>query len=81
MVSVIGGLLLILGAFFVFKGQIFKSVLTYFFADVCWVYLGWIRGDKIGVIFITIGMFLGLLAYFKMNSGTMEKELKTTYEL
>lgn len=67
---------MIIGAFFTFKGQIFKAVLTYFFTDIAWVMIGLNNEDYFGVIFIIIGMLLGLLAYFKMNSGIMEKELK-----
>lgn len=76
MISIIGGLLLILGAYFVFKGEIFKSVLVYFIADICWVLLAYNAKDYIGLVFISIGMLLGLGAYMKMNTGKLRKDLK-----
>ena len=76
MISIIGGLLLILGAYFVFKGEIFKSVFVYFIADICWCLLAYNNKDYIGLLLITIGMLLGLGAFLKMNYGTMRKSLK-----
>ena len=76
MISIIGGLLLILGAYFVFQGEVFKSVFVYFIADICWCLLAYDKGDYLGLVFITIGMLLGLGAYLKMNYGQMRKTLK-----
>ncbi len=44
-------------------------------ADLCWVILAYQHSDYLGAFFITIGMTLGYLAYKKMNSGEMSKEL------
>ena len=74
--SVLGGILLIIGAYFVYRGQIFTSVFIYILADVCWVILAIQREDYLGSIFISVGMLLGLLAYLKMNTGIMEKTLR-----
>ena len=76
MISILGGLLLILGAYFVFKGEIFKSVFVYFVADICWCLLAYNNQDYIGLLLITIGMLLGLGAFLKMNYGAMRKSLK-----
>jgi len=76
MISIVGGLFLIIGAYYVFKGDIYKSVIIYFIADICWVMLSIDRGDIFGSIVITIGMILGLFAYIKMNRGVMYKSLK-----
>ena len=73
--AVLGGILLNIGAFFTYKGQIFKAVLVYLVADLCWVILAYQHSDYLGAFFITIGMTLGYLAYKKMNSGEMSKEL------
>jgi hypothetical protein len=76
MIGTIGGLLLIIGAVFVYRGEIFYSVFSYFLADICWVILSYQSNDIQGVIFISIGMTLGFLAYLKMNSGIMYKTIK-----
>ena len=73
--GIAGGLLLILGAFFVFKGDIFKSVGIYFVADICWVVLAYQHNDYLGMIFISIGMLLGVGAFIKMNTGVFNKTL------
>lgn len=75
MISTIGGILLILGAYFVFKGQIFKSVFVYTIADLCWAYLTYEKQDYIGLAFVLIGMVLGIGAFFKMNKGTFNKTI------
>jgi len=75
LISIIGGLLLIIGAYFVFKGEILYSVLVYFLADVCWCLLAIKAEDYIGFGIIIIGMLLGLGAYFKMQNGRMRKNL------
>lgn len=73
--ALLGGILLIVGAFLVFKGEIFKSVSVYLAADVCWILMAFQNKDYIGAIFIIIGMTLGLLAYLKMNKGQLHKTL------
>lgn len=69
----IGGLLMILGAFFTFKGEIFKSVTTYLTADVIWIAIALKHDDITGAVFITLGFILGFGAFIKMNSGKLRK--------
>lgn len=78
MISTIGGILLIIGAYFVFKGQIFKSVFIYTLADLCWSYLTYEKQDYIGLSFILVGMILGIGAYLKMNNGIFNKTILKT---
>lgn len=73
--AVLGGILLIVGSFFVFKGNIFASVGVYFVADICWVVLAYQHEDYTGMGFIIVGMLLGLGAFLKMNYGTLHKTL------
>jgi len=73
--ATIGGILLIIGAFFTYKGNIHKSVMVYMLADVIWFMLGVASGDYIGAFLIFIGATLGLLAWMKMNAGTFNKTL------
>lgn len=71
-----GGILLIIGAFLTFKGNIHKSVMVYILADIIWIILGIQSGDFIGAGLIAIGGVLGILAWFKMNSGVFNKTLR-----
>ncbi len=74
--AIIGGILLIIGAFFVSQGEIFKSVFAYFIADIVWITLAIQAGDIIGAILIIIGGILGIVAFIKMNSGQFHKSIK-----
>ena len=55
--------------------MIYQAVAVYFVADICWIGISISVGDYVGAIFIAVGMFLGLLAFLKMNSGKMRKTL------
>lgn len=74
-IATLGGLLLIVGAFFTMKGNIFKAVGAYFLADVAWVWLAFDSGDYFGGFIVFTGMTLGLIAWMKMNFGKMRKSL------
>jgi len=73
--AIIGGILLNVGAFLTFKGKIYQSVIVYLFADVCWVIMAYEKDDIWGVISISVGVILGFLAFVKMQSGVMSKNL------
>jgi len=71
----IGGILLIIGAYFVYNGDIFKSVGAYFLADIVWIYLAYNSGDYFGTGMVVIGTMFGVGAFIKMNYGKMRKTL------
>ena len=73
--AVLGGLLLNVGAFLTFRGKIYQAVMVYLFADICWIVMAYERDDFWGVFSIIVGVTFGLLAYFKMRSGKMNKSL------
>ena len=73
--AVIGGLLLIIGAYLTYKGKIYQSVFVYLFADFCWIIMAYEREDIWGVVSITIGVIFGVLAFVKMQNGEMNKSL------
>lgn len=75
--AVVGGFLLNIGAYFTYKGKIFNAVITYLFADMCWIIMAVERNDWIGMGFITVGTTLGFLAFLKMNKGIMGKNLNS----
>ena len=73
--AMLGGILLNVGAFLMFRGLAFQSVIVYLFADICWVLMALQREDYMGAVFIFVGMSFGFLAYWKMRSGKMHKSL------
>lgn len=72
----IGGLLLMVGAFFTYKGKIFIAVIWYLLADTCWIINAILINDLQGAIFVAIGIVFGAIASIKMKRGNMESELK-----
>jgi len=71
----IGGILLILGAYFLWRGNLVYSVGTYFVADIMWVVLSVQAHDMLGATLVSIGMFFGLLVFIKTQQGSFVKEL------
>ncbi|MEA3454414.1 MAG: hypothetical protein U9R12_05735 [Candidatus Caldatribacteriota bacterium] len=71
----IGGILLIVGAYALYKGKFMYSVLLYFLADMAWVVLAWQAGDIFGTVAISIGMLLGILVFIKTHTGVFVKDL------
>jgi len=70
-----GGVLLILGAWFIYKGEVFIATFIYMVADVMWVINAYKYNDFQGMFFILVGMSLGIVATFKMQFGKMSKSL------
>ncbi len=73
--ALVGGILLVLGAVFMYRGLAMYSVLTYALADICWLVISIQVGDILGGILILIGLILGILVYIKMNKGIFVKDL------
>ncbi len=73
--AILGGVLLNIGAFLMFRGLAFQAIIVYLFADICWVIMALQKDDYLGALFIASGMLLGFLAYWKMRSGKMHKSL------
>ncbi len=73
--AVIGGLFLNIGAYLTFRGKIYEAVAVYLVADVCWIVMAWERDDIFGVVSIIIGVVFGFLAFVKMKTGKMNKNL------
>ena len=71
-----GGILLICGAYALYEGKVFYSIILYFIADLMWLALAIKVQDYIGAFLISIGMLLGVGVYIKMNSGVFVKDLK-----
>lgn len=75
-VSTLGGILLCIGAFLSFKGQVYWAVASYLIADVCWIVLTLRAEDWQGLAFTIVGTLLGAAGFVKMHIGMMRKDLK-----
>ena len=73
--ALVGGILLIIGSYTVYRGKILYSVGLFFAADCMWVLISLSVQDYLGASFVAIGMLLGLAAFVKMNTGKMRKNL------
>ncbi|MEA3370275.1 MAG: hypothetical protein U9Q40_02975 [Campylobacterota bacterium] len=73
--AILGGILLNIGAFLTYKGKIYQAVIVYLFADLCWIFMAYLKDDYIGAFFIVTGTTFGFLAYLKMRNGEMHKDL------
>lgn len=73
--AVIGGLFLNVGAYLTFRGKIYEAVAVYLVADICWIIMAWERDDFFGVASIVVGVTFGFLAFVKMKTGKMNKDL------
>jgi len=73
--AVIGGLFLNIGAYLTFRGKIYEAIAVYMFADICWIIMAYEQDDFLGIASIIIGVTFGLLAFLKMRSGNMKKNI------
>ena len=72
----IGGLLLIGGAFALWRGSLLWSVALYFLADTMWVWLSYRQQDIFGMFSISLGMIFGVLVFLKSHRGEFVQNLK-----
>ena len=75
-VATLGGIILVIGAYFVFKGKMFEASIVYFIADICWFTLAIQNNDYLGALLVTIGTLLSMGAFYKMHKGIFHKSLK-----
>ena len=73
--GIFGGIFLILGSYFLYKGRAFYSIIIYFFADLCWLSIALFNHAWIGSISIIIGIVFSIGTWFKMNKGIFRKDL------
>jgi len=73
--ATLGGVMLIIGAFLMYKGQAMYSILTYFFADTMWAWMSWEKGDTFGFSLVILGMIFGFGVFLKMHTGIFVKNL------
>jgi len=71
-----GGIMLIIGAFLMYRGLAIEAILVYFIADTMWAWMSWEKGDLIGFTLVIIGMTLGFGVFLKMHTGLFVKNLR-----
>lgn len=72
----LGGIFLIVGAFLLYKGKAFYSLIAYFFADLCWLAISYFNNATFGTISILVGIVFSVGVSLKMINGTFHKDLK-----
>ncbi len=71
----IGGIFLIIGAAFLYKGLAFYSIIAYFIADLCWLSIAFLTHSYFGAFSIIIGIIFSIGVWLKMNKGIFRKTL------
>jgi len=74
--SFIGGVFLVLGAFFLARGNVYASVVTYFIADIMWVLMAVSQRAWLSVGMIAFGMACGIYVWWNMGRGKYKKSIK-----
>lgn len=74
-IAILGGLCLIVGAWFTYTGNVFRAVGVYIIADVVWITMAFVSGDVIGGTLTVIGTILGIGAFYKMQVGKFRKTI------
>ena len=69
------GILLMLGAFWIYQGNVMNSIVMYTLADFGWFANALQQDDKFGAFSVFIGILTGIAVMYKMNSGIFEKTL------
>ncbi len=76
--ATIGGVLLVLGASMTMLGNVYRAVLFYLVADLCWLYMAYETGNTWGLITVTAGTVMGFIAFLKMRRGDFLKSIVNT---
>lgn len=68
--------MLCIGAVLTFSGKVYHAVITYLFADMCWIFVTYSAGDYQAFGFTLFGTVLCFGAFVKMHLGMMKKSLE-----
>ena len=66
---------MLIGSFFTYKGDIYKSVIIYFFADLVWMILSFQSGNVFGAFVVLVALIVGVVVFYKMNRGIFRKDI------
>jgi len=70
-----GGIILIVGAYYAYQGNMYFSIISYTVADSCWITNAIEHGDVLGSIAISTGILVGLIVAVKMKTGIFSKSI------
>lgn len=74
-VLTVGGVVLILGAYYIYFGNIYFSVISYTVADICWIINAITHGDLFGSVAISLGIIVGIIVTYKIKIGVFNKSI------
>jgi len=72
----LGGIMLIIGSIFKYKGKEVYSMFSYLIADICWVIIAYFSQNTFGAISIIIGVLFSLGVFYKMKVGIFVTDLR-----
>lgn len=73
--ATIGGVLLVLGASMTMTGNVYRAVLLYLIADLCWLYMAYETQNIWSLITVGAGTLMGLISFIKMKLGLFHKSI------
>lgn len=71
--GILGGLFMIVGCAFTWRGNIYKALCAYALADTCWLAQTYAIGDTFGFITVMIATGVSAAVAYKMHSGVFYK--------
>ena len=69
---------MILGAYFLYTGDVLKSIISYVIADSMWMFLSIQVGNYIGAGVVFIALIFIISVWYKMNTGVFHKTIVKT---
>lgn len=78
--GIFGGIMLILGNYQIFQGEIYKSIKMFLLADIAWLWMAFTAGNIIGIITVSIGVILSVFAFMKIHKGEYNKSIRKENE-
>lgn len=73
--ATMGGISLLFGNYFLFRGQILFSTPMYVIADLCWSAMAYEGNDTFGMVCVNVGIITGLWVTYKIKKGEFVKDL------
>lgn len=74
-VVTVGGLYLILGAFYMYFGKIGFASMAYVLSDIAWAINAYTYQDYFGFLVVLIGVIVGISVMYKMKQGIFVVDL------
>jgi len=71
----VGGLYLILGAFYMYFGKIGFASIAYVLSDISWAINAYAYQDYFGFAVVLIGVLVGMTVMYKMKQGVFVTDL------